>query len=238
MAGVDGAAQSGPRPGSGEMFDGIAPRYDALNRILSLGMDQRWRRLTVESLQLFPGARVLDLATGTGDLALALLRAEEVRLTGLDPSSGMLRQARKKLAAAGTSADLLRGDACRLPFASAGFERVCIGFGIRNFPDRLSALREIRRVLVPAGRLAILELVPPGRGALAPLSRFWVRSAVPWIGARLSGRGEYRYLEQSVSAFPPPEVFSRTIEEAGFEMLGRRLLGFGACCLYVARPRL
>ncbi|WP_245767064.1 bifunctional demethylmenaquinone methyltransferase/2-methoxy-6-polyprenyl-1,4-benzoquinol methylase UbiE [Stigmatella erecta] len=222
------------------MFDQIAPRYDLLNRMMSLGIDQRWRRKTVQALALKPGYRVLDLATGTGDLALKVLKYHpDGTVVGLDPSEGMMEIGRKKVAEQGLSAqcELKRGDAQALPFEDNSFDGICMAFGIRNVPDRPKALREMARVTRPGGRIAILELSEPQGGLLGPLLRFQIRKVVPWLGAKLSGSGEYRYLQESIAAFPQPEAFADIMREAGLEVLQVHKLTLGVCCLFVAQPR-
>jgi demethylmenaquinone methyltransferase / 2-methoxy-6-polyprenyl-1,4-benzoquinol methylase len=223
--------------GSGTMFDRISGRYDLLNRVLSLGLDRRWRRRLVAAVELRPGARVLDLATGTGDVALALAtRHPEAEVVGLDPSRGMLERARAKTRPAqAESCRWSEGIAEDLPFADGSFDAVTMAFGIRNVPARERALREITRVLRPGGRLAILELAEPRSGWLAPLSRFWVRRVVPRIGALLASSAEYRYLQRSMAAFPEPPEFARMLGTAGLEVLDVSALGLGACTLFVAR---
>ncbi|HWP07025.1 MAG TPA: bifunctional demethylmenaquinone methyltransferase/2-methoxy-6-polyprenyl-1,4-benzoquinol methylase UbiE [Polyangiaceae bacterium] len=226
--------------GSGQMFDGIAARYDFVNRVISLGIDQSWRRRTVQALALGPGACVLDLATGTGDLALLVASAEPTaRVVGLDPSEKMLEIARQKVEKAGLLAriDLVQGDAETLPFADASFDGVCIAFGIRNVPDRDRALREMARVVRPGGHVAILELSEPRGGILAPLARFHVHTVVPYVGALLSGAPEYRYLQRSIAAFPPADEFATRMQQAGFGVEPPQALTFGVCHLYVGtRP--
>ena len=231
---------SGPRGGSGAMFDMIAPRYDLLNRLMSFGVDQRWRNKTVDALELKPGFRVLDLATGTADLALKVLqRHPETKVVGVDPSEGMLKIGRQKVAAKGLSevCTLEVGDAQALPFPDKSFDGLCMAFGIRNVPDRAKALREMARVVRPDGRIAILELSEPRKGILGPLARFQIRTVVPFMGQLLSGAREYRYLQESIANFPPPEAFADLMRESGLEVLRVQPLTFGVCCLYVARPR-
>ena len=231
---------SEPRGGSGEMFDAIAPRYDLLNRLLSLGIDQGWRRELVRRLELSPNARVLDHATGTADLALLIARgAPGIRVLGLDPSTEMLRIGRAKVAAAGLAdrVELRRGDAERLDdVESKSFDAVSIAFGIRNVPDRRRALREFARVIRPGGRVAILELSEPSGGLLAPLARWHVHCVVPWLGSLLSGAREYRYLQRSIAAFPPPGEFAGLMERSGLRVLHVQALTFGVCHLYVGTP--
>jgi demethylmenaquinone methyltransferase/2-methoxy-6-polyprenyl-1,4-benzoquinol methylase len=227
-----------PRGGSGEMFDRIAARYDLVNRVLSLGIDQRWRTRTVAALSLRSGQRVLDVATGTGDLALKIAALHpDVSVVGLDPSQGMLAIARDKVQrlALEERVQLCVGDAQDLPFEAASFDGLCIAFGIRNVPDRARALREMARVVRPGGRIAILELSEP-RGILGPLARFHVHTLVPRIGALLSGKREYRYLEQSIAAFPPAQSFAELMSQSGLRLLAVTPLTFGVCHLYVATP--
>lgn len=229
-----------PRGGSGEMFDAIAPRYDFLNRLLSLGIDQRWRRRLVQLLELKPGARVLDHATGTADLALLIARSvSEVQVVGVDPSREMLRVGRAKVAAAGLDArvSLQEGDAEDLSgLESSSFDAVSMAFGIRNVPDRARALRELARVTRPGGRIAILELSEPRGSLLGPLARLHVHQIVPWVGGMLSGSREYRYLQQSIAAFPAPDVFARLMAECGIRVDKVEPLTFGVCHLYVGTP--
>jgi demethylmenaquinone methyltransferase/2-methoxy-6-polyprenyl-1,4-benzoquinol methylase len=228
-----------PRGGSGAMFDAIAHRYDLLNRLTSLGLDQRWRRRAVDALALPAGARVLDLATGTGDLALAILaRRPDSRVWGLDPSAEMLVRCGAK-AARGGVADrlaLVRGDATALPWPDASFDGVTIAFGIRNVPDRPRALAEMARVTRPGGRVVVLELGEPRSGALAALARLHIRQVVPRLGGWLSGRAEYRYLQTSIAGFPAADEFAATIAAAGIGEVEVTPLSFGVCNLYAGRP--
>lgn len=226
-----------PRGGSGEMFDAIAPRYDLLNRLMSLGIDKRWRRLQIDALQLLPGQVLADLATGTADVALlAASRAPGIRVRGVDPSEQMLAIGRQKVERAGLSEriTLERGSAEVLPFEDASVDALSMAFGIRNVPDRPKALAEMRRVLRPGGRVAILELTEPRRGLLSSLARFHVHVVVPRLGAWLSGAREYRYLQSSIAAFPPPDEFARLMQAAGLEQVKVRPLTFGSCCLFTA----
>jgi demethylmenaquinone methyltransferase/2-methoxy-6-polyprenyl-1,4-benzoquinol methylase len=223
------------------MFDGIAERYDLVNRVISLGIDQSWRKKTVQALNLPECRRVLDLATGTGDLALQIaeLAPEHVSLVGLDPSEKMLEIGRQKIQRAGMQQriEMVVGDAQALPFEDASFDAVSMAFGIRNVPDRGKALREMARVTRPGGRIAILELSEPRNGVLGPLARFHVHTVVPYIGALLSGRREYHYLQRSIAAFPPADEFASLMMASGLEPLDVRSLTFGVCHLYVAQPR-
>jgi demethylmenaquinone methyltransferase/2-methoxy-6-polyprenyl-1,4-benzoquinol methylase len=228
-----------PRDGSGEMFDAIAPRYDLLNRIISLGIDQGWRNDTVAALALKSGAKVLDLATGTADLALLIAKTHsDAIIEGVDPSLKMLEIGRAKVAAAQVAdrVTLTAGVAEELPFPSGTFDGVTIAFGIRNVPDRSRGLREMARVTRQGGRIAILELSEPRGGFLAPFARFHVHTVVPFVGSLLSGSREYRYLQRSIAAFPPAEEFARTMTSSGLRVLEMRPLTFGVCHLYIAEP--
>lgn len=228
-----------PRGGSGEMFDAIAARYDLLNRLMSFGVDIRWRKRAVAEMKLVPGSRALDLATGTADLALQIARTHpETEVVGLDPSSKMLAVGVRKVEEARLHprVTLVQGDAQRLDFPDQSFDAVSIAFGIRNVPDRPAALREMARVTKPGGRVVILELSEPQGGFMGPLARFHIRSVVPWLGAALSGAKEYRYLQQSIAAFPAPDDFAEVMRGAGLEVLSVTPLTFGVSCLYVATP--
>jgi demethylmenaquinone methyltransferase/2-methoxy-6-polyprenyl-1,4-benzoquinol methylase len=228
-----------PRGGSGAMFDKIAPRYDLLNRLMSFGMDRRWRKKTVAAMKLDPGGRALDLATGTADLALLIAKKHpEVDVVGVDPSPGMLEVGRRKADRAKVSdrVDLLVGDARELQFPDDSFDGVCIGFGIRNVPDRMQGLREMARVTRDGGRIAILELNEPRRGVMGALARFHVHTLVPRMGALLSGAKEYRYLQESIAAFPPSGQFAEMMRDAGIAVLEVITFSFGACHLYIGTP--
>lgn len=224
--------------GSGAMFDRIAPRYDFLNRVLSLGIDQSWRTKAARALALDVGrpARVLDLATGTADLAIRIATLlPQVNVVGTDPSAEMLRIGRTKVERKGLAprVELLRGDAQAIEAEDASFDGATISFGIRNVPDRDLALREMRRVVRPGGRVVVLELGEPSVGILGPIARFHVRVLVPRIGAFLSGAKEYRYLQTSIAAFPPPARFVEQMSQAGLGDVSATPLTFGACTLYV-----
>jgi demethylmenaquinone methyltransferase / 2-methoxy-6-polyprenyl-1,4-benzoquinol methylase len=224
------------------MFDRIAHRYDLLNRVLSLGIDQRWRRRTVRSLALEgrTDGRVLDLATGTADLAILVARRHPgVVVEGLDPSERMLERGRAKIERAGLGdrIRLVTGDAESLPYPDATFDGVTIAFGIRNVPDRALGLAEMGRVTKPGGRVAVLELSEPGGGLLGRVARFHVHTLVPRIGALLSGEREYRYLQDSIAAFPPASEFADMMGAAGLDVVEVVPLTLGVCHLYVAERR-
>ena len=228
-----------PANGSGAMFDRIAARYDAMNRVLSFGLDRGWRRRTVRALELGARPRVLDLATGTGDLAVDIARRHpDATVVGLDPSQQMLAIAQGKLSKRGLAdrVTLVRGDAQHLPYRDHEMDAATIAFGIRNVPDRPAALREMARVVRPGGRIAILELGEPRQGLLARAARFHTRHVVPRLGALLSGAREYRYLQRSIAAFPPSAEFAQVMAQAGLRVIEVVPLTFGVCTLYVATP--
>lgn len=222
--------------GSGAMFDRIAKRYDLLNRLMSFGLDRGWRRQLIAGLPA--EGHVLDLATGTADVALSIARTHpNARITGLDPSVGMLDVGRDKIRRAGVSerVSLVEGDAESLPFPDGQFAGTTVAFGIRNVPDRPKALREMVRVSAPGAPIAILELSEPRGSLLAPLARFHVHHAVPFLGWLLSGAREYRYLQSSIAAFPPAEEFAAWMSDAGLEEVQITRLTLGTAHLYVGR---
>src|ERR671935_3071341 len=202
------------------MFDRIAPVYDAMNRLMTAGLDRRWRRRTAEAT-VRPGDRVLDACCGTGDLAVACARIGG-RVTGLDFSERMLERARRKAPAI----EWVRGDLLSLPFDDAAFDAATIGFGIRNVEDVERALRELRRVLRPGGRLGVLEITRP-LGLLAPFYRVWFDTIVPLAGKLLPGGSAYTYLPASVRRFPEPEDLAALIRGASFDDVGYRLFAGG-----------
>jgi len=223
--------------GSGAMFDAIAGRYDLLNRLMSMGLDQGWRRKAVAALNVPDDGRVLDLATGTADLAIRIARTHPTAtVVGVDPSEGMLAVGREKVNELGLAGrvDLRVGDAQRLDLPDDAFDGITIAFGIRNVPDRVAALREMARVVRPGGRIAVLELSSPRTGLLALAVRFQIRVVVPIIGRLLSGAAAYGYLRDSVEAFPPAEEFAAVMEAAGLRRVATHALGLGACALFVA----
>jgi demethylmenaquinone methyltransferase/2-methoxy-6-polyprenyl-1,4-benzoquinol methylase len=229
-----------PRDGSGEMFDRIASRYDLLNRIISLGIDQRWRRRTVDALELRPGDTALDLATGTADLAILTARRREgTKVIGVDPSRNMLAVGDRKLAAMGLTEriSLRFGAAEKLDLEDQSVDGITMAFGIRNVVDRPAALREMARVTRPGRRVAILELSDPEGGPLSAMARFHIHTVVPWVGSVLSGSKEYRYLHRSIAAFPRPAAFADVMRESGLDVLSVQPMTFGVVCLYVATPR-
>ncbi|MFO0723283.1 MAG: bifunctional demethylmenaquinone methyltransferase/2-methoxy-6-polyprenyl-1,4-benzoquinol methylase UbiE [Myxococcota bacterium] len=226
------------RLGSGAMFDRIARRYDLLNRVISLGLDQRWRRRLVSAVLPGSAEKLLDLATGTADVAIAAAKLRpEVTVVGVDPSAAMIEEGQHKLRAQQLQGrvSLELGNAEALHFPNASFDGVSIAFGIRNVPDRKRALMEMARVTKPGGVVGILELGEPKAGPLAALARVHIHRIVPALGAFLSGDSEYRYLARSIAAFPRPEAFCALMEEAGLVEVRAERLSFGAVYLYLGR---
>ncbi len=207
------------------MFDRIAPVYDAMNRVTTMGLDGRWRRLAAEAV-VRPGDRVLDAACGTGDLAIAAARAGG-RVTGLDFSGRMLERAQRKA----PELEWVEGDVLALPFEDGSFDVVTIGFGIRNVSDLELGLRELTRVLRPGGRIAVLEITRP-RGLLRPFFRLWFDVLIPLAGKLLPGGAAYTYLPASVRRFPGPEDLSAAIARAAFADVSYRLLAGGIVALH------
>jgi demethylmenaquinone methyltransferase / 2-methoxy-6-polyprenyl-1,4-benzoquinol methylase len=212
------------------MFDRIAPVYDAMNRIMTAGLDRRWRRLTARSVAA-PGARVLDACCGTGDLAIACAREGAV-VTGLDFSERMLERARRKA----PDLEWVGGDALDLPFPDASFDGATVGFGIRNVEDLDRSLSELCRVLRPGGRVGILEITRP-RGVLAPFYRLWFDGIVPLLGKLLPGGSAYTYLPASVRRFPGPEELAGLLRGVGFTDVKYRLLAGGIVALHTGVAR-
>jgi demethylmenaquinone methyltransferase/2-methoxy-6-polyprenyl-1,4-benzoquinol methylase len=220
------------------MFDAIAPRYDLLNHVLSAGLDRRWRVRAVDALALPDGARVLDLCTGTADLAIATVqRSRGTSVVGVDFAGAMLKLGLTKIR--GASLDqrvrLVRGDAAAIPVGTASCDAATIAFGIRNVAEPERALREIARVLRPGGRLAILEFGQPRVPGLRTLYSWYFRYMLPVVGRMVSKhQSAYSYLPASVGTFPPPAEFSRTLAATGFSQVRAVPLTFGVVYLFVA----
>jgi demethylmenaquinone methyltransferase/2-methoxy-6-polyprenyl-1,4-benzoquinol methylase len=214
-----------PAEGVRAMFDRIAPVYDAMNRLMTVGLDGRWRSDTAAAV-VEPGDRVLDSCCGTGDLALACLRAGG-RVTGLDFSERMLERARRKSG----EIEWVRGDALALPFEDGAFDAATVGFGVRNLADLEAGLAELRRVLRPGGRLGVLEITRP-RGLLAPFYRVWFDAIVPLLGKVLPGGSAYTYLPASVRRFPGPDDLAALLRSAGFGEVRYRLFAGGIVALH------
>ena len=222
------------------MFDAIAARYDLLNHLLSAGIDRRWRTRAIRSLRLTGRERVLDLCTGTGDLAIAAAHAQPhaARVIGVDFSGAMLRVGDRKLRERRLDdrIALVRGDAARVPLADRSADAVTIGFGIRNVQDMDAVCAELYRVLKPGGRLAILEFAVPRSSIFGPVYGWYVSRVLPRIGRALSrSDSAYAYLPASISAFATPDEFVKILRRAGFEEISPIYLTLGSVILYTAQ---
>ena len=208
------------------MFDAIAPRYDMVNRLMTFGLDQGWRRDTIAALALPEGSLVLDVACGTGDLS-RLAQRRSYRVIGADLSRGML-------AANHSGAPLLQADCSQLPFTDGAFDGLVCGYALRNFSDLAGALAETARVIRPGGRLAMLEVDAPTSAFLRTGYDVWFTRVVPLIGGALSDREAYDYLPRSVAYLPPTPVLRRMLSEAGYSGVGIRPLAGGLSQLLFA----
>ena len=220
------------------MFDHIAPAYDRLNHLMSLGIDRRWRRRAIESLRRWQPQEILDVATGTGDFALLAYQTLQPRqLVGIDLSEGMMEVARRKASQAGLAESISfhREDCEALSFADASFDAVTVAFGVRNFEHLDKGLSEMCRVLRTGGHLVILELSAPDRFPMKQLYWLYSKLIIPLMGRSIShDNSAYTYLPASIRAFPQGEVMKDIIGRAGFSQVSFRRLTFGVCTLYVA----
>lgn len=225
-------------PDTVRLFDRVAKRYDALNTFFSLGMDKQWRQRLADEIR---GAKsILDVATGTGEVALETVkRLGDCRVTGVDPSPEMLELARKKLESLGESGtiNLAQCEAENLPFKDGAFDAATIAFGIRNTNDPEKSLSEMKRVLKPGGKAAILEFAIPQNKFFAPLYLFYFKRIMPLVGSVFGTGTEYKYLSDSTSAFPQREGFISMMEEAGFDAIKSIELMTGICIIYVGVVR-
>jgi demethylmenaquinone methyltransferase/2-methoxy-6-polyprenyl-1,4-benzoquinol methylase len=204
------------------MFDRIAPRYDLMNRLLSAGLDQRWRRAALDAARVSAGDRVIDLACGTGDLA-ELAAARGARVIALDFSATMLRGARRR----GMAARLVQADGALLPLPDACASVLCSGFALRNFVSLPEIFQEMARVLEPGGRIALLEVDRPRFRLVRSAHSLYFDRVVPWVGGLLSDRDAYRYLPQSTAYLPSQPELRALLEHAGFRRVERRPLLLG-----------
>jgi demethylmenaquinone methyltransferase/2-methoxy-6-polyprenyl-1,4-benzoquinol methylase len=208
------------------MFDAIAPRYDLINRLMTFGLDQAWRRATIEALALPAGSLVLDLACGTGDLTRLAQRAG-YRVIGADLSAGML-------AANGTDVPLVESESSALPFPDGAFDGIVCGYALRNFTDLAKSLADMARILRPGGRLAVLEVDAPASRVLRAGYNVWFNKVVPILGGALSDRDAYHYLPRSVAYLPQAPQLRTMLTEAGYATVGIRPLAGGLSQLVMA----
>ncbi len=221
------------------IFSTISDRYDFLNHFLSAGRDIAWRRFMVRRLRFFQTRRLLDLATGTGDVAIEAARTHpRIQVSGLDFAGPMLKAAQPKIKRRGLSdrINTLQGDALNLPFSDEHFDAVTVAFGIRNMPDRVRVLQEIRRVLVPGGGLSILEFTTPQGPFFRSIYFFYLTRLLPRLARWFTQNPEaYQYLAESIMQFPYPEDFVREIREASFLEVRKFPLTGGITYLYEGR---
>lgn len=218
------------------MFDSISPHYDLLNRVLSLGTDRRWRRRAINLIGRHAApARILDVATGTGDLAIAAMKLGPEKITGIDISSEMLAIGRRKVEKLGLvdRIELLSGDSLAMDFGDGTFDAAMSAFGVRNFEETVTGLREMHRVLRPGGMVMVLEFSKPAWFPMKQIYGFYFRKILPRIGRSVSGDpGAYSYLPESVTSFPDNEAFLELLVEAGFIKVRQKRLTGGIASIY------
>ena len=220
------------------MFDGIAPSYDRLNHLLSLGVDRLWRKRSLKAIADGTQQEILDVACGTGDSTIAIAEAVAPgsRVTGVDISEGMMSLLMRKASKAGVHERirLLKADAEALPFPDGSFHRVSCAFGVRNFERKDLALSEFHRVLKADGKAVVLELSVPDVPLLRRLYDLYFLHVLPWVGGWISGnRAAYKYLPASVHTFPAPDSFCDLMRDAGFRSVYYKTFSFGLCRMYV-----
>lgn len=222
-----------------KLFDNIASDYDKLNHILSLNIDKGWRKKAVkETIDCAEPMQVLDVACGTGDFTIEIARkaAPGSKITGIDLSEGMMKIGRDKIASAAVEATLEYGDCEALTYADNSFDRITVGFGVRNFEHLELGLREMYRVLKKGGKLVILELSIPSNSLIRWCYKLYFLKILPAIGGWVSGnRGAYNYLPASVLHFPAPDKFQAMMREAGFPIVEHKAFTFGICRMYIGK---
>ena len=218
------------------MFDSIAKKYDFLNRFLSLGIDQIWRKKAIANFKSTPIVHLLDVATGTADMALmAYKQIKPKQITGMDISEGMMQYGRIKIAQKGLNdiIQLKQGDSTEIPFAENTFDGAMVAFGVRNFADLEKGLTEINRVLTPGSKIVILEFSQPSQFWFKPIYQLYMNWITPNIGKIFSGnKAAYSYLNESVAAFPEGKAFLSILEKAGFKNIYQQKLSLGICSIY------
>ncbi|MFT4525121.1 MAG: demethylmenaquinone methyltransferase/2-methoxy-6-polyprenyl-1,4-benzoquinol methylase [Granulosicoccus sp.] len=220
-----------------KMFDSIAPRYDLLNRVLSLGIDIIWRRIAIKKLRDLEPQSVLDVATGTGDVILEIERQlSPARMVGLDISAGMLELGTKKIRAKefGQKVEMIVGDSEDLPFKDNTFDAITVAFGVRNFENLNKGLTEMYRVLKPGGKLMVLEFSHPKKAPVKQIYWAYFNHILPFFGKMVSkDSSAYTYLPESVKQFPDGELFIEELKTAGYQNMERRSLTFGIASIYL-----
>ncbi len=223
------------------MFDRITPRYDLMNRIMTGGMDERWRKRVARlAIASAPDGHpdVLDMATGTGDLAFAIAAAGAKRVVGLDFSTAMIAEAQRKAAERPGNIEFVVGDAMNPPFPEGSFDACTVSFGLRNMPDYDEAIRSMTRMLRPGGTFICLEMTPFHRPFVGPLFQFYFKRVMPLVGGVLSGsKSAYSYLPESVDNFPNANDLADRMRAAGLEDVTYALLGFGTVAIHTGKRR-
>lgn len=219
------------------MFDSIAPAYDFMNRAMTFGIDKSWRAKAVKMLRALPHDEILDVATGTADLAIRMARdLKPAHITGIDLSDGMVAVGRRKVAQAGLSGciTLTTGDCLALPMADASFDCVTVAYGVRNFEHLDRGYREMARVLRPGGTVCVIELSTPTSPLVKPFYKLYTRGIIPAIGRMVSkDRRAYSYLPESIAAVPQGEAMLQLMRQAGLTRCSYRRLTFGTCTIYI-----
>lgn len=222
-----------------QMFDSIAPAYDFMNRAMTLGIDRIWRRKAVGMLRSYSPNRILDVATGTGDLAILLAKQlPQAQITGVDLSSGMIKVGNEKIARNGLAGrvSLRVADCLSLPFADGEFDCITVAYGVRNFSDLAAGYREMRRVLRPGGSLCVIELSTPVNKLVKPFYNLYTKHVIPLVGRMVSkDTRAYSYLPESIAAVPQRQAMCELMRSAGFAEASFRSLTFGVCTIYMAR---
>jgi demethylmenaquinone methyltransferase / 2-methoxy-6-polyprenyl-1,4-benzoquinol methylase len=226
---------SGKKQEVEQMFDQIAPRYDFLNHFLSAGIDIHWRKKAIKEIARYPHKKILDIATGTGDLAITASKLNPELITGVDLSAEMLAVGEKKIREKGLDKmiTLVKGDSEKLPLADNTYDSAMVAFGVRNFENPVAGLTEICRVLKPGGFFIVLEFSKPEKFPVKQLYNFYFSAILPLIGKFISGdKRAYEYLPESVKAFPSGKDFLELMHKAGFEKTYLKKLSFGIASLY------
>jgi len=216
------------------MFNAIAPRYDILNHILSMNIDKGWRRLLASEAASHGPGKILDVATGTADLAITLARRTDASVTGIDISEGMIEIGKKKIETLhlNNRITLAEADAAQIPYETNFFDTATVAFGVRNFENTLEGLSEMCRVVKPGGRIYVLEFSSP-KGITGSFVRFYMRRLMPLIGGLISGHpSAYRYLPETALSFPEGEAFDLLLRYAGYRDIKIKRLTFGVATLY------
>lgn len=229
------------KEGIRKLFDNIAPDYDRLNHLLSLNIDKGWRKKAVREIaDKQTPMKVLDVACGTGDFTIEIAKklAAGSKVQGVDISEGMMAIGREKIAKAGADADMEMADCEALPYEENTFDRISVGFGVRNFENLEVSLKEMHRVLMHGGKAVILELSLPSNAFIRWCYKLYFMKILPAIGGMISGnRSAYKYLPASVLKFPAPDKFTEMMKNAGFEPVEHKSMTFGICRMYVGHKR-